>query len=237
MKIAAVIPSRYQSSRFPGKALAKIAGKTMIERVYRQVAKVRYFTDIFVATDDRRIFDEVVRFGGKVEMTDNTINSGTERVWSVVKEKEYDAVVNIQGDEPLISEKLIYDVYRALSKNPIVSAARHNDSFKDYCSKNVVKVVCDHNDQALYFSRAPIPHFEKKYFNGFLQHIGIYGYAKDKLEIFINAGTSELEKGENLEQLRFLFLGQRIHIIQTDFVSHGVDIPDDIEKIEKLLGA
>ena len=103
MKIAAVIPSRFQSSRFPGKPLVKIAGLTMIERVYRQVAKAECFSDIIVATDDRRIFNAVVEFGGKVEMTDNNIESGSERVWSVVKKKDFSAVVNIQGDEPLIS--------------------------------------------------------------------------------------------------------------------------------------
>jgi len=235
MNIAAVIPSRYQSSRFPGKSLAKIAGKTMIERVYRQVAKTGCFADIFVATDDERIFNEVVGFGGKAEMTDMTIKSGTERVWSVVEKKDYDAVINIQGDEPLISEKLICEVYRVLGKRNIVSAARHNDSYRDFISENVVKVVCDINKQALYFSRAPIPFCEKSLFKGFFQHIGIYGYTRKVLEIFIRTGVSQLEETENLEQLRFLFLGEKIHIIETDYISHGVDVPDDIEKIEKLL--
>jgi 3-deoxy-manno-octulosonate cytidylyltransferase (CMP-KDO synthetase) len=235
MKIAAVIPSRYQSSRFPGKPLVKIAGKTMIERVYRQVAKAGCFADIIVATDDQRIVKEVIGFGGKVEMTDNTIKSGSERVWSVIEKKEFDAVVNIQGDEPLISEKLIIEVCRALQDNLIVSAARKNDSYEDFCSKNVVKVVCDGKDKALYFSRSPIPYATEDSFNGFFQHIGIYGYTKEKLEIFIRNGTSELEEKENLEQLRFLFLGQEIHIMQTDYVSYGVDIPDDINKIEEML--
>jgi 3-deoxy-manno-octulosonate cytidylyltransferase (CMP-KDO synthetase) len=235
MKIAAVIPSRFQSSRFPGKPLVKIAGKTMIERVYRQVAKAGCFNDIIVATDDRRILNEVTGFGGKAEMTDNNIKSGSERVWSVVEKKDFHAVVNIQGDEPLISEKLIREVFQALAENPVVSAARRNDSYEDFCSKNVVKVVCDQKGRALYFSRAPIPYAEKKIFAGFFQHIGIYGYTKEMLRIFIGSGISELERSENLEQLRFLFLGQKIHIIQTDFVSHGVDVPDDIGKIEKLL--
>jgi len=114
MKIAAVIPSRFQSSRFPGKPLAQIAGKTMIERVYRQVEKVGCFSEIIVATDDKRILTEVIAFGGKAEMTDSAINSGTERVWSVLKKKDCDAVINIQGDEPLISGKLILQIYEAL---------------------------------------------------------------------------------------------------------------------------
>jgi len=235
MKIAAVIPSRFQSSRFPGKPLVKIAGLTMIERVYRQVAKAECFSDIIVATDDRRIFNAVVEFGGKVEMTDNNIESGSERVWSVVKKKDFSAVVNIQGDEPLISEKLIFEVCRALRENPVVSAARPNDSYEDFCSKNVVKVVCDREGRALYFSRAPIPYSEKKIFPGFFQHIGIYGYTKEMLKMFIGSGVCELERRENLEQLRFLFLGQKVQVIKTDFVSHGVDVPEDVAKIEKLL--
>jgi 3-deoxy-manno-octulosonate cytidylyltransferase (CMP-KDO synthetase) len=237
MKIAAVIPSRFLSSRFPGKPLAKIAGKTMIERVYRQVANAGCFSDIIVATDDQRIFHEVNGFGGKAEMTDNNIETGSERVWSVVENKDFSAVVNIQGDEPLISEKLIREVSHALRENPIVSAARFNDSYDDFCSKNVVKVVCDHEGGALYFSRAPIPYCEKKNFAGFFQHIGIYGYSKEQLKLFIDNGVSDLERRENLEQLRFLFLGQKVRIIQTDFVSHSVDVPEDIEKIEKLLRA
>jgi len=235
MNIAAVIPSRYQSSRFPGKPLAKIAGMTMIERVYRQVEKAGCFSDIIVATDDERIFNEVVRFGGNCKMTDKAVKSGSERVWSVIEGKSYEAVINIQGDEPLISEKLILEVCQVLGKKNIVSAARRNDSYKDYISKNVVKVVLDDMNRALYFSRSPIPFCVNEMFCGFFQHIGIYGYSKNALEVFIKAGISQLEISENLEQLRFLYLGKKIHIVETDYVSHGVDIPDDIKKIEKIL--
>ena len=209
---------------------------TMIERVYRQVAKTGCFADIIVATDDKRIFDAVVGFGGKAEMTDNTIKSGTERVWSVVERRNFDAAINIQGDEPLISEKLIHEIYKVLGKRNIVSAARRNHSYQDFCSKNVVKVVCDNQNQALYFSRAPIPFCDKNLFNGFFQHIGIYGYTRKALELFIATGLTDLEKSENLEQLRFLSLGEKIHVIETEYVSLGVDVPADIEKIEKLLG-
>jgi len=215
--------------------LAKIAGKSMIERVYRQVAQTGCFADIIVATDDERIFNEVVGFGGIAEMTDMTIKSGSERVWSVIEKKDCEAVINIQGDEPLISENLIREVYRALGENHIVSAARRNDSHEDFHSKNVVKVVFDKNKQALYFSRAPIPFCGDEWFDGFFQHIGIYGYTKKMLQNFIRAGISQLEKAENLEQLRFLFLGEKIHIIETDYISYGVDVPEDIERIEKIL--
>jgi len=235
MRIAAVIPSRYQSTRFPGKPLSRIAGRSMVEMVYRQASAAGCFDAIIVATDDARIADEVGRFGGIAEMTDNTIKSGTERVWAVIKKTDFDAVVNIQGDEPLIPEKLVSDVCRALATDAIVSAARFSDSYDDFCSRHVVKVVCDRQDRALYFSRAPIPFAAQGSFHGFMQHIGIYGYTKEMLRLFVNSGAVELELGENLEQLRFLFLGRAIRIIRTDFVSHGVDVPEDIRKIEKLL--
>jgi 3-deoxy-manno-octulosonate cytidylyltransferase (CMP-KDO synthetase) len=237
MKIAAVIPSRFQSSRFPGKPLAQIAGKTMIERVYRQVEKVGCFSEIIVATDDKRILAEVIAFGGKGEMTDAAINSGTERVWSVLKKKDFDAVVNIQGDEPLISGKLISQIYETLNKNifAVVSAARFNHSYQDFCSKNVVKVVFNNGNQALYFSRSAIPYCEKDLFKGFFQHIGIYGYTREALESYITGEVAPMEKAEKLEQLRFLHQGQEIAIIPTEYESYGVDIPADIEKVEAIL--
>jgi 3-deoxy-manno-octulosonate cytidylyltransferase (CMP-KDO synthetase) len=237
MKIAAVIPSRFQSSRFPGKPLAKIAGKTMIERVYRQVEKARCFSEIIVATDDRRIFDEVVAFGGKAQMTGSAINSGTERVWSVLKKIDCHAVVNIQGDEPLISEKLLLQIYEALNKNifAVVSAAFMNNSYRDFCSKNVVKVVFDDGHRALYFSRSPIPYCEKDLFKGFFQHIGIYGYTRSALEAYVKGKVTPMEKTEKLEQLRFLHMQLKIAIIPTEYESHGVDIPADIKKVAAIL--
>jgi len=235
MKVAAVIPARFQSSRFPGKPLARIAGCTMIERVYRQVAQAECFSEIIVATDDRRIFDEVTGFGGIAEMTDNNIKSGTERVWAVMEKRDFAAAVNIQGDEPLIPGELVRSVAQALATDPIVSAARHCDSYDDFCSRDVVKVVCDQRDRSLYFSRSPIPFTEKRSFSGFWQHIGIYGYSREMLRAFMASRPAELELREGLEQLRFLFLGLAIRIIRTDFVSHGVDVPEDIERIEGIL--
>lgn len=237
MKIAAVIPARWRSSRFPGKPLAQIAGKTMIERVFRQAEKAGCFSEIIVATDDQRILDEVVAFGGKGEMTDPGINSGSERVWSVIKKKNFDAVVNIQGDEPLISEKLVLQIYQALSENifDVVSAARFNDSYHQFCSKNVVKVVFDNRNQALYFSRSPIPFCEKDRFEGFFQHIGIYGYTRAALGSYMNGGAAPMEESEKLEQLRFLYLRHKIAIVPTEYESHGVDIPADIKKVEAII--
>lgn len=235
MKIAAVIPSRYGSSRFPGKPLARIAGCTMIERVYRQAVQANCFAEIVVATDDPRIEAAVIGFGGKAEMTDISIKSGSERVWAVMEKRDFAAAVNIQGDEPLLPPGLIRDVAQALTRETIVSAARRSQSFDDFCSAHVVKVVCDQESHALYFSRSPIPWAGKDGFNGFWQHIGIYGYTRDMLRQFHDSTAGELESRENLEQLRFLALGQAIKILNTDFVSHGVDVPADIEKIEALL--
>jgi 3-deoxy-manno-octulosonate cytidylyltransferase (CMP-KDO synthetase) len=208
---------------------------TMIERVYRRVAQADCFAEIIVATDDRRIFDAVRNFGGNAKMTDNSINSGTERVWAVIASTEFDAAVNIQGDEPLIPPDLIRSLVLSLERDAVVSAASCSDSYDDFCSRHVVKVVCDREDRALYFSRAPIPFAERESFGGFLQHIGIYGYTREKLGAFVENDASELERREKLEQLRFLSLGQPIRIVRSDFVSQGVDIPADIEKVEKLL--
>ncbi len=235
MRIAAVIPARNDSSRFPGKPLARISGCTMIERVYRQVERAGCFAEVIVATDDQRIFDAVTNFGGNAEITDKSIKSGTERVWAVMEKRDFAAVVNVQGDEPLIPAELVRSVALALADDPVVSAARRSASYDDFLSPNVVKVVCDHRQRALYFSRAPIPFMAKSSFNGFLQHIGIYGYRREALRAFLASGSAELEQKEGLEQLRFLFLGLSIRILNTGFACHGVDVPGDIERIEKIL--
>lgn len=237
MNIAAIIPARYESSRFPGKPLTNILGISMIERVYNQVKKSKKFTDIIVATDNKKIADTVFGFGGNFIMTPDKCRSGTERVWEVLKGSKYDAAINIQGDEPLISEKLISDIYDNLNtgKYEVITAAFFNNSMGDYLSENVVKAVFDKNSEALYFSRSPVPFVKKDNFNGFFQHIGIYGYMKKTIEYFFNCPVSALEEYEKLEQLRFLDNGVNIKIIETDYKSFGVDIPGDVEKIEKLL--
>ena len=187
-----------------------------------------------MATDDRRIFDEVVGFGGMAEMTDNNIESGSARVWSVVEKKRFSRGRQHPGRRTPDLRKIDLRGVPGLAGKIRSAAARPNDSYEDFRSKNVVKVVCDRDGRALYFSRAPIPYSENKTFSGFFQHIGIYGYTREMLALFIGGGVCDLEKRENLEQLRFLFLGQKVHVIQTDFVSHGVDVPEDV-KIEKLL--
>ena len=237
MKIAAVIPARYKSSRFMGKPLVKIEGISMIERVYRQVEKAGRFSDIIVATDDLRIGDVVRKFGGTAILTSANHRSGTDRLYEVLQNSDFEAAVNIQGDEPLVPEKLVAAVFDELEtgRHKVVTAAYYNVSADDFSSKNVVKVVFDRQYNALYFSRSPVPFTKNSDFSGFYQHIGIYGYLRDSIEAFVNFPASSLEEVEKLEQLRFLENGIPIKIILTGEKSFGVDVPEDIQRIEKIL--
>lgn len=237
MKIVAVIPSRFDSKRFRGKPLIKLVGKTMIERVYSQVHNTGLFEKIIVATDDIRIAKEVKRFGGTVVITSSEHKSGTDRIWEVVKDMDIDGIINVQGDEPLIPEELIKDLYDLLLKDDteVVTAAFQNDSIKDFRSSDIVKTIVDLSGYALYFSRSSIPNIEQSSFEGFLHHIGIYGYKKNALKEFIEAEVSSLEDKEKLEQLRFLENGIKIKILNTTYKSVGVDVPADIGVVEKLI--
>jgi 3-deoxy-D-manno-octulosonate cytidylyltransferase len=237
MKIAAIIPARYNSTRFMGKPLVKIAGIPMIQRVYNQAAKCSEFSDVIVATDDHRIAETVQKFGGCVVMTSAQHSSGTERLWEVLKNSDFDAAVNVQGDEPIISEKLLSQLCIELKTgaNPVVTAFYYNTSYQDYLSRNVVKVVMDSSFHALYFSRASIPSTEEAEFSGFYHHIGLYGYLKEAVRSFIEFSPSQLEKTEKLEQLRFLENRIPIKVIQSRYRALGVDVPEDVQRIEKIL--
>lgn len=237
MEIAAIIPSRYNSTRFKGKPLVKILGMTMIERVYRQVEKCGKYADIIVATDDERIKKVVQQFGGRCVITSENHISGTDRLWEVLENSDYDGAVNVQGDEPLIPVDLLSQVHETLStgKHPVVTAAYFNESNLEFKSEHVVKVVMDSENRALYFSRSAIPYINQSDFLGFYHHIGIYGYLKDAIHRFIRTGPSQLEELEKLEQLRFLEAGIPIKVIMSKEKSHGVDTPGDLTKIEKIL--
>jgi 3-deoxy-manno-octulosonate cytidylyltransferase (CMP-KDO synthetase) len=239
VKIAAIIPARYHSTRFEGKPIVKIKGIPMIERVYRQVEASGKFLSahIMVATDDQRIASVVDAFGGNVVMTSPRCSSGSQRLWEVVKNRDFDAVINIQGDEPIVPGELISALYDEVSscKYDVVTPAYYSHSYEDYLSRHVVKVVVDQDFRALYFSRSPIPFMEKGNFTGFYHHIGMYGYLKDSLKSFINLPASPLETREKLEQLRFLESGIDIKVIQSQYQSVGVDVPEDVEKIERIL--
>ncbi|MFC2146798.1 3-deoxy-manno-octulosonate cytidylyltransferase [Acidobacteriota bacterium] len=239
MNIAAIIPARYHSTRFEGKPIVKIKGLPMIERVYRQVEASGKFisTHIMVATDDQRIATVVDVFGGNVVMTSPRCSSGSERLWEVLENRDFDAILNIQGDEPIVPGELIASLYDELNscKYEVVTPAYYSNSYEDYLSRHVVKVVVDRDFRALYFSRSPIPFMEKKNFTGFHHHIGMYGYLKDSLKGFINLPPSPLENTEKLEQLRFLENSIGIKVIQSEYQSVGVDVPEDVVKVEKIL--
>ena len=243
MKVVGIIPSRYYSTRFPGKPLAMIAGKTMILRVCEQAWKSK-LDDVVVATDDIRIADEVQGFGGQYVLTDPNHQSGTDRCCEALDalENQYDAVINIQGDEPFIDPRQIDLLVDLISQEHIqlASLAKRIDDEQALFSPNVVKVVMDDEGKALYFSRAPIP-FMRNLSQGewlgncaFYQHIGIYAYKAATLRQIAALQPSTLERAESLEQLRWLQNGWAIHMQVTESENVSVDTPSDLVKAEQL---
>ena len=232
--IVAVIPARYQSSRFPGKPLALIAGKSMIQRVYEQVKQAVGINEVFVATDDECIYSAVKQFQGEVVMTGNC-NCGTERVYEAIKNYPCDIVINVQGDEPLIKPEMIEELVSAFADNVVMATlCKEIVNDEEIKNPNIVKVVRDMNDDALYFSRYPIPfNRDKRNDVKHFKHIGIYGYKKDFLKQYVQMEKTSLEIAENLEQLRVLESGYKIKVKETIYDSIGVDTPEDILKIEK----
>ena len=246
MTFKVVIPARYQSSRLEGKPLLDIGGFPMVIHVVKQSLKSKA-NDVVVATDDQKIFDVVKKFGFKAMMTDINHKSGTDRVVEVVNLmgwSDHEIVVNVQGDEPLINPSLIDHVaeYLDYHEDVFVSSACHSISdYDDFINPNNVKVVVDKNSQALYFSRAPIPFPRDKFAQkmmgkeGFFKHIGIYAYRAQFLKGYKNIAQTELEDIEKLEQLRILYAGYKIGIVESiDNPMIGVDTPEDLEKVRKL---
>jgi 3-deoxy-manno-octulosonate cytidylyltransferase (CMP-KDO synthetase) len=237
MRILGIIPARYHSSRFPGKPLALIQNKPMIYWVYQQAVKCKCFLDVVVATDHEEIYSTVTGFGGKAVMTSSAHQSGTERILEVLTSIECDGVINIQGDEPLISPELLTDLCLALKKNqyPLITAAYKNYDYQSFLSPHHVKVVCNLKNEAMLFSRSPIPFVNKIDFNYFYNHIGIYGYLLDSLKEYKHLTPGYAEKIEKLEQLRYLENSLAIKVVYTKYESIGVDVPSDINTIEKIL--
>jgi 3-deoxy-manno-octulosonate cytidylyltransferase (CMP-KDO synthetase) len=241
VKILGIIPARYSSTRFPGKPLADINGKTMIMRVYEQAKKATTLSDVIVATDDASIFDHVKEFGGNVRMTSSAHQSGTSRCLEVVgqlKDNEPDVVVNIQGDEPFIDPSQIDDLAMlfANAEIQIATLIKKLTTEADLLNPNIVKVVATTDGKALYFSRSPIPYFreseQQTRFDRtvFFKHIGIYAYRSEVLKRIVNLPAGNLESAEALEQLRWLENGYNIHVAETNLESHAVDTPDDLSK-------
>jgi len=245
MKILGVIPARYASSRFPGKPLADIRGKTMIQRVYEQVKKSTKITDVVIATDDQRIVDNVLAFGGEVVLTSASHLNGTSRCKEALeiknsqKQDSYDAVINIQGDEPFIDPGQIDQVCDILtnSKASIATLAKKIESTEDLLDPNIVKVVFGNNKQALYFSRNPIPfvrsHPKADWLQqaSFYKHIGIYGFSTKVLNRIVKMEPGKYELLESLEQLRWLENGIEITVDITEFESVGIDTPNDLKNL------
>ncbi len=240
-KILGVIPARYASSRFPGKALALLDSRTMLEHVYERVSMARYLTSVVIATDDQRIFDEARRFGARVMMTREDHLSGTDRVAEVASAfPDSELVVNIQGDEPLIDPGAIDAAILPLLDDPAIpmgTLRKRIDDEREYTDPNVVKVVTDHFGNALYFSRSPLPYVRDAGDCARFKHTGLYVYRREFLLGYSDLPVGPLEKAEKLEQLRALENGFIIRVIETDYESFGVDTPADLQRVQALLEA
>ena len=241
IKILGIIPARYASSRFPGKPLAIINGKSMIERVYRQASNAGSLSELIVATDDERIQKEILSFGGKVIITSNEHKSGTDRCYEVVEKlikagSNFDVIVNIQGDEPYIKPEQIDLVTSSFDdlKVQIATLVKKIKSRQELFNPNVNKVVLNQNKEAMYFSRNPIPYIQNHakedwlFSHNYFKHIGIYAYRTIILSEIIKLSVSSLEKAESLEQLRWLENGYKIKVLETEHESIAVDTPEDL---------
>jgi 3-deoxy-manno-octulosonate cytidylyltransferase (CMP-KDO synthetase) len=248
MSFTVVIPARYQSTRLPGKPLADIGGKPMVQWVYEQASKAGADL-VIVATDDQRIVDAVKAFGGEVCLTRDDHESGTERLAEVVEKYQLaddHIVVNVQGDEPLIPDTIIRQVADNLANSnaPMATLGVEIDLEDEVFNPNAVKVVLDKDGYAMYFSRASIPWDRDNYakspkeiHHNLLRHIGIYAYRAGFINTYINWEPSALEKVEALEQLRVLWYGEKIHVaVAIDAPPAGVDTPEDLEKVRALIG-
>lgn len=237
MKTATIIPARWASTRFPGKPLAEIAGKTMIEHVWRKASAAEGIDAVFVATDDDRIAEAVRAFGGAVIMTRDDHESGSDRLAEAAAKLTADVILNVQGDEPLVRSQDLARLAALMREESEVGVASlcHPIDAEEAANPNRVKVVCDAAGNALYFSRAPIPHGREPGAAHYLQHVGVYAYRRDVLIEFPNLPVPANERAEALEQLRFLDAGIGIRMIETAPTGPGVDAPEDIAQVEALL--
>lgn len=240
MKIIAVIPARYEASRFPGKLMQKLGEKTVISTTYENVVKTRLFNDVFVATDSEIIFNEIKSNGGKAVMTGQH-ETGSDRIAEAVENINCDIVVNVQGDEPFLKTeplKQLMEVFQndLNKKISLASLKIKLQNQEDIENPNHVKVITDLNGFALYFSRSVIPyHREKSIDAEYFRHIGVYAFRKEALLKFSQLPMSPLEQLEKIECIRYLENGMKIKMIETDFVGVGIDVPEDLEKARAIL--
>ena len=240
MKVLGVIPARYGSSRFPGKPLIDLKGQTMIERVYNGALKSKQINTLVVATDDVRIYEEVLRFGGRVIMTQSTHQTGTDRCAEVLSHfPDHDVVINIQGDEPLVSAQQLDQLLAAFQDQEVQIATIVNPvvTQDDLQNMNRIKVVADARQNAIYFSRSPLPnmHYAKEPQFPWLRHIGLYAYRAKTLSAIAQLEPCALEQAESLEQLRWLYYGYPIRLVSTNIETPNIDVPADIEKVLPFL--
>jgi len=243
MRTIGVIPSRFGSSRFPGKPLAMLAGKPLVAWVVEAVKRAKSLDDVLVATDDRRIADAVAQYGGKAVMTPSELPSGTDRIACAAGDfADDDILVNVQGDEPLIDPALVDALVAKLRDDErwsMATAVTPIRTPEDLAAKSVVKVVLDRDDGALYFSRLPIPcdrdNVPDLASGLYVRHLGIYAYRGGFLKRYVKEPPCALERTEKLEQLRALWMGARIAVVRTEDDGVGVDTPEDAVRVEKLL--
>ena len=241
MKIIAVIPARYASTRFPAKLMQDLGGKTVILRTYEAAINTKLFDDVFVVTDSDLIYDEIVSHGGKAIKSIKEHESGSDRIAEAVENLEVDIVINVQGDEPFIDAEPLAKVIEVFrndldQKVDLASLMREITNADDINNPNNVKVVVDQNGFALYFSRSVIPYpRETNVGVRYMQHIGIYAFRKQALLDFYSLPMKSLEASEKLEQLRYLEFGKRIKMIETTHVGIGIDTPEDLEKARKMI--
>jgi 3-deoxy-manno-octulosonate cytidylyltransferase (CMP-KDO synthetase) len=241
MKIIAVIPARYASTRFPAKLMQDLGGKTVILRTYEAAKNTNLFDDVFVVTDSDLIFKEIISNGGKAIMSIKEHESGSDRIAEAVQNMDVDVVINVQGDEPFIDEnplKALIEVFKNDSDNKVdlASVMSQITDKQDIDNPNSVKVITDQNGFALYFSRSVIP-FPREENVGvrYMKHIGIYAFRKQALLDFYSLPMLSLEASEKLEQLRYLEYGKRIKMIETNHIGIGIDTKEDLERARKLV--
>jgi 3-deoxy-manno-octulosonate cytidylyltransferase (CMP-KDO synthetase) len=241
MKVIAVIPARYASTRFPAKLMQDLGGKTVILRTYEAAIDTHLFDDVFVVTDSDLIYKEIVSHGGKAIMSVKEHESGSDRIAEAIANIDVDIVVNVQGDEPFIDKEPLEKVIEVFrndidNKVDLASLMREITNEDDIQNPNNVKVVVDQNNFALYFSRSVIPYpREKNVGVRYFQHIGIYAFRKQALLDFYSLPMKSLEASEKLEQLRYLEFGKRIKMVETSHVGIGIDTIEDLEKARLLL--
>lgn len=239
MKIAAVIPARFASTRFPGKPLELLKGKPLIHWVVEGARKSKLVNEVIVATDDQRIAQSCQSLSVKVVMTSVECLTGTDRIYEATRNLDVDVILNIQGDEPLIDQTYIDPLANAFlsNKNLDMATLAHPISEQDLNNKNAVKVIINKNDEAIYFSRFPIPYSRDNFSDegAVLKHIGLYGFRRDFLQKFCTSPQSLIEKRESLEQLRALYLGAKIKVLRVEKPTYGVDTPEDLQRLEALL--